>query len=427
MELQNGTKVNLTIGSQATVIKELGRGGQGIVYLVDLDGQQMALKWYLTPPDERFYKNLERNIRQGAPSDAFIWPEYLTLQENGSYGYIMKLRPSDYFEFGNYLLARKNFKSFNAMLAAAMKICNGFMMLHRFGYSYQDLNDGNFFIRPTDGDVLICDNDNVMPQGEKSGIMGKARYMAPEIVSGGAPDKYSDRFSLSVILFMLFFANHPFEGAKVVACPCMTEAFEKRFYGSEALFIYSPSDKSNLPVRGVHQNVIKRWPLFPSLLRKTFIEQFNEEKLRNPNTRMIEQEWERIISKVRDELVVCPHCHEETFVDMDDNNHKCINCCKDIDTSKQLKLNNRNLILTAGTKLYIDNDNIPDAEVDFFPSDKKLLVIRNLTQSSWNVDTPSGKVKVVKPNEFLPILNGLKISFGSSIKGATGAKGEVIA
>lgn len=427
MELQNGTKVNLTIGSQATVIKELGRGGQGIVYLVDLDGQQMALKWYLNPPDEKFYKNLERNIRQGAPSDAFIWPEYLTLQENGSYGYIMKLRPCDYFEFGNYLLARKNFKSFNAMLAAAMKICNGFMMLHRFGYSYQDLNDGNFFIRPTDGDVLICDNDNVMPQGEKSGIMGKARYMAPEIVAGGVPDKYSDRFSLSVILFMLFFANHPFEGAKVVACPCMTEAFEKRFYGSEALFIYSTSDKSNLPVRGVHQNVIKRWPLFPSLLRKTFIEQFCEERLRNPNTRMIEQEWEKIISRVRDELVICPHCHEETFVDMDENNHKCINCGKDIDTTKQLKLNNRSLILTAGTKLYIDNDNVPDAEVDFFPSDKNLLVIRNLTNSSWNVDTPSGKVKVVKPNDFLPILNGLKISFGYSIKGATGAKGEIIA
>ena len=427
MELQKGTKVNLTIGSQATVIKELGRGGQGIVYLVELDGQHMALKWYITPPDEKFYKNLERNIRQGAPSDAFIWPEYLTVQENGSYGYIMKLRPNDYFEFGNYLLARKNFKSFNAMLAAAMKICNGFMMLHRFGYSYQDLNDGNFFIRPTDGDVLICDNDNVMPQGEKSGIMGKARYMAPEIVAGGVPDKYSDRFSLSVILFMLFFANHPFEGAKVVACPCMTEAFEKRFYGSEALFIYSSSDKSNLPVRGVHQNVIKRWPLFPSLLRNAFIEQFSEEKLRNPNARMIEQEWEKIISRVRDELVVCPHCHEETFVDMNESNNKCINCGKDIDTTKQLKLSNRNLILTVGTKLYIDNDNIPDAEVDFFPSDKNLLVIRNLTPSSWNVDTPSGKVKVVKPNEFLPVLNGLKISFGSSIKGATGAKGEVIA
>jgi DNA-binding helix-hairpin-helix protein with protein kinase domain len=427
MELQRGTKVNLTIGSQATVIKELGRGGQGIVYLVEVGGQQMALKWYLNPPDNKFYKNLEHNITAGAPSDAFIWPEYLTKKERGSYGYIMKLRPNDYFEFGNYLLARKNFKSFNAMMAAAMKICNGFMMLHRFGYSYQDLNDGNFFIRPTDGDVLICDNDNVMPQGEKSGIMGKARYMAPEIVAGGVPDKYSDRFSLSVILFMLFFANHPFEGAKVVACPCMTEKFEKEFYGSKALFVYNPDDKSNLPVRGVHQNVIKRWPLFPSLLKQTFIDQFSEEKLRNPNKRMIEQEWERVIAKVRDELVVCPHCHEETFIDTNDNNLKCINCGKDIDISKQMKLGTRTQILTAGTKLYIDNDNIPDAEVDYFPTDKNLLVIRNLSEDKWHVDTPSGKVKVVAPGDFLPILNGLKISFGSSIKGAVGAKGEIIA
>ena len=427
MELKIGQIVNLTIGSQTKIIKELGRGGQGIVYLVELGGQQMALKWYINPPDDKFYKNLERNIIAGAPSDAFIWPEYLTKKECGSYGYIMRLRPNDYFEFGNYLLARKNFKSFNAMMAAAMKICDGFMMLHRFGYSYQDLNDGNFFIRPTDGDVLICDNDNVMPQGEKSGIMGKARYMAPEIVAGGVPDKYSDRFSLSVILFMLFFTNHPFEGAKVVACPCMTEKFEKEFYGSKALFIYNPDDKSNLPVRGVHQNVIKRWPLFPSLLKQTFIDQFSEEKLRNPNKRMIEQEWERVISKVRDELVVCPHCHEETFIDTNANNLKCINCGKDIDISKQMKLGTRTLILTAGTKLYIDNDNTPDAEVDYFPTDKNLLVIRNLTEASWHVDTPSGKVKVVNPREFLPILNGLKINFGSSIKGAIGAKGEIIA
>lgn len=427
MELKKGTKVNLTIGSQATVIKELGRGGQGIVYLVELGGQQMALKWYITPPEDKFYKNLERNITAGAPSDAFIWPEYLTKKENGSYGYIMKLRPTDYFEFGNYLLARKNFKSFNAMMAAAMKICDGFMMLHRFGYSYQDLNDGNFFIRPTDGDVLICDNDNVMAQGEKSGIMGKARYMAPEVVAGGTPDKYSDRFSLSVILFMLFFANHPFEGAKVVACPCMTEKFEKEFYGSKALFIYNPDDKSNLPVRGVHQNVIKRWPVFPSLLKQTFIDQFSEDKLRNPNKRLIEQEWERIISKVRDELVICPLCKEETFIDTNANNLKCINCGKDIDISKQMKIGVRTQILTAGTKLYIDNDNTPDAEVDFFPTDKNLLVIRNLSEDKWHVDTPSGKVKVVAPGEFLPILPGLKISFGSSIKGAVGAKGEIIA
>jgi hypothetical protein len=224
---------------------------------------------------------------------------------------------------------------------------------------------------------------------------------------------------------MLFFANHPFEGAKVVACPCMTEAFEKRFYGSEALFIYDPTDKTNLPVRGVHQNVIRRWPLFPSLLKETFIEEFSEDKLKNPQKRIIEQGWQKIITQVRDELVVCPNCHEETFLDLRAGSCQCINCGKNIDATKQLKLNTRNLILTPGTKLYIDNDNIPDGEVDIFPNDNKLCVIRNLTSASWHVDTPSGKVKVVEPNDFMPVLNGLKISFGSSIKGALGAKAEI--
>lgn len=425
MELKPNDKVTLTIGSQATIIKELGRGGQGIVYLVDLAGQQMALKWYHTPPSDAFYKNLEHNVNAKAPSDAFIWPEYLTIQEHGSYGYLMKLRPKDYYEFGNYLLARKNFKSFDAMLAAAMKICDGFMMLHRHGYSYQDLNDGNFFIRPTDGDVLICDNDNVMPQGEMSGIMGKARYMAPEVVAGGKPDKYSDRFSLSVILFMLFFANHPFEGAKVVACPCMTEGFEKRFYGSEAVFIYDKENNTNLPVRGVHQNVIKRWPLFPSILKQTFMEQFSQDILQNPTKRIIEQEWQKIITRARDELVICPHCNQETLLDIEAGQCKCINCGKDIDTSKRLSVGTRNIYLTPGTKIYIDNDNIADGIVDLFPTDKNLMIIRNLATSSWHIDTPSGKVKVVEPNDFMPVLNGLKISFGSSIKGSPNAKGEI--
>lgn len=425
MELKPNDKVTLTIGSQATVVKELGRGGQGIVYLVDLAGQQMALKWYHNPPNDAFYRNLEHNVNAKAPSDAFIWPEYLTVKERGSYGYIMRLRPNDYYEFGNYLLARKNFKSFDAMFAAAMRICDGFMMLHRHGYSYQDLNDGNFFIRPSDGDVLICDNDNVMPQGEKSGILGKARYMAPEVVAGGMPDKYSDRFSLSVILFMLFFANHPFEGAKVVACPCMTENFEKKFYGSDATFIYDKDDRTNLPVRGVHQNVIKRWPLFPTLLKDTFIDQFSKEKLLNPNKRLIEQEWQRIITRVRDELVICPGCKQETLLDTIGNRNKCINCGAEIDMTKQLCIGTRNMYLTPGTKLYIDNDNVADGEVGTFPTDKNLMIIRNLASSSWHIDTPSGKVKVVEPNDFMPVLNGLKISFGASIKGTPNAKGEI--
>lgn len=414
-ELSKGTKVTLSNGGFVTIKKELGRGGQGIVYLVDYNGKDMALKWYLNAPDNCFYTNLNNNILNGAPSDAFLWPKALAERQHGSFGYLMDLRPGNYFEFGNFLMAKKNFASFDAMLSAAMKICNGFMMLHRFGYSYQDLNDGNFFIDPKTGDVLICDNDNVMPQGEKSGIMGKARYMAPEVVAGGIPDKYSDRYSLSVILFMLFYANHPLEGAKVVACPCMTEAYEKKFYGSEAVFIYNPNDKSNLPVRGIHQNVIRRWPVLPAILRDTFTQEFSEEMLRNPQKRMLEQNWEKLIASLRDSLVICPHCKKETFVEEEKN--ICMECGKTIDTNFQLKLGARILYLTEGTKLYIDHDNTVDAQV-LRDASADMLLLKNLSSdTTWAAETPSGKLKTVAPGEMMPVKAGIKVTFNSSAKG----------
>ena len=95
--------VSLVGGETATIIQELGRGGQGIVYLVEVAGEKKALKWYINAPDEKFYRNLEHNIMAGAPSDAFLWPEYLTEKQQGSYGYILRLRPMIYSEFGHFL------------------------------------------------------------------------------------------------------------------------------------------------------------------------------------------------------------------------------------------------------------------------------------------------------------------------------------
>lgn len=410
-ELKINDKVNLTNGSTATVVKELGRGGQGIVYLVEVGGRQMALKWYLKAPDDKFYKNLDNNISKGAPSDAFLWPEYLTKREKGSFGYVMKLRPSGYYEFGNFLLAKTQFGSFEAMLNAAMKICEGFRLLHLHGLSYQDLNDGNFFIEPKSGDVLICDNDNVMPDGQKSGIMGKARYMAPEVVGGKAPDKYSDRFSLAVILFMLFYGNHPFEGARVLACPCMTESFEKKFYGSEAQFIFDDRGE-NRPVRGVHNNVIRRWPAFPVLLRDTFKEQFSAELLATPEKRMIENLWKKVIQSLRDMLVRCTKCGDETFID-DAVAPKCMNCGNAAAISGALAFAGRKVLLTPNTMVYIDTDNIPDVKVISVPGDKYPVQLQNITKEDWVVETPSGKIKTIAPGESMPVKAGLKVTINA--------------
>lgn len=417
IELKIGESVSLTNGAQAKIIKELGRGGQGIVYLVEVNGQNMALKWYFNNMGDWFYRNLEENVTKGAPSEAFLCPEYLTTKQKGTYGYIMKLRPQGYHEFGQYLLARAKFKSFEAMVNAAMKICEGFKALHLSGLSYQDLNDGNFFIHPDTGDVLICDNDNVAPEGVSSGILGKARYMAPEVVTGKAmPSKQTDRYSLSVVLFLLFYANHPLEGARVLACPCMTEKYEKQFYGSEPIFIYDKVNANNRPVRGVHNNVLRRWNAFPAILRETFTQEFSSECLSDPNKRKLERQWQNVIQQIRDMLVVCPECKDETFVE-DANTPKCMCCGKPFDIAGTLQINDRKVLLTPNTKVYVDMDNKPDIQVINVPGDRYPIQLRNITTNNWVVETPSGKIRSVNPNMAMPVKAGLKVNLTGAIKG----------
>ena len=417
IELKIGESVSLTNGAQAKIVKELGRGGQGIVYLVEVNGQNMALKWYFNNMGDWFYRNLEENVTKGAPSEAFLWPEYLTTKQKGTYGYIMKLRPQGYHEFGQYLLARAKFKSFEAMVNAAMKICEGFKALHLSGLSYQDLNDGNFFIHPDTGDVLICDNDNVAPEGVSSGILGKARYMAPEVVTGKAmPSKQTDRYSLSVVLFLLFYANHPLEGARVLACPCMTEKYEKQFYGSEPIFIYDKVNANNRPVRGVHNNVLRRWNAFPAILRETFTQEFSCECLSDPNKRKLERQWQNVIQKIRDMLVVCPECKDETFVE-DANTPKCMCCGKPFNIAGTLQINDRKVLLTPNTKVYVDMDNKPDIQVINVPGDRYPIQLRNITTNNWVVETPSGKIRSVEPNMSMPVKAGLKVNLTAAIKG----------
>lgn len=418
IELKNNQQIPLEIGGKCTVKRELGRGGQGIVYLVDLNGKDMALKWYTSIPSNEFYKNMQRLIDRKPPLDAFIWPLYLTKRKDGQFGYIMKLRPDGYYEFGQYMLARQQFANFYAMLNAAMKICEGFRYLHLDGFSYQDLNDGNFFIRPSDGDLLICDNDNVSPYGTQSGIKGKMRYMAPEIVKGGSPDKYSDRFSLSVVLFILFYLNHPFEGQKVAACPCITEDYEKKFYGDEIEFLFSPQG-NNRPVKGIHTNILKRWRPFPTKLSNLFTEEFSDRKLKNPTERIIETDWQKLLTALRDETVVCPHCGNVTFLDVENQKGKCIFCEKPIDVSHKIKLDSRNIILTPRSQVYISGGSAPDAIVGISPKDKNILTLTNVSADQWSVETPSGKVRLLGQKETMPVLNGMKITFRQG-------KGEII-
>lgn len=423
-ELSIGATVSLKTGGSAKVLKKLGEGGQGIVYDVESNGKHYALKWYMNNPSDAFFENLDRNIKKGAPSDAFLWPEALTNKQNGSFGYLMKLRPQEYKDFGDFLLAKAKFAGVDKVIEAALQICTGFQKLHAFGLSYQDLNDGNFFINPQTGKVLICDNDNVTANGVKSGILGKCRYMAPEIVAGEkAPDRYTDYFSLAVVLFLLFYMNHPLEGQRVLSCPCMTEDADRKLFGKECVFIMDPNDASNRPVRGQHTNVIRRWPLFPKLLAQTFQTAFSKEAIANPVKRPMDIHWQKILVQLRDSLVTCPHCGKKTFVDFEQPASTCLECGKAIPKPKILKVGEYSIALMPEQKIYkchvsIEPDfNTEAGEIIKNAKNPSLFGIRNLSDVQWSITTPSGEVKLVNRGDVMPALPGLKITFKSGIKG----------
>lgn len=423
-EFQKGQRIKTVSGGELEVIQKLGEGGQGVVYKVNYNGKPLALKWYFGNKlnnADKFYRNIQNNIKQGTPTGAFLWPLEITEYFEGSFGYLMELRPPEYKEFSLFLLAKVHFANIEALINTALCITNGFRELHNRGYSYQDLNDGNFFVNPKTGDVLICDNDNVAPYGENLGIAGKCRYMAPEVVMGQKrPDSHTDRFSLAVVLYMLLFLNHPLEGKRTM-CPCLTEELERKFYGSDPVFVWDPANDANRPVRGVHTNEIKLWPLYPAFVRKTFEKAFSHEVMVGNDTthRVIEKEWQEVFTTLRDLTIKCS-CGSETFIDPSQQSCRCINCGKSIERPPILKVKKYHAALAPGKKLYAchvqyDSDDFKEAKGEVISSrnNPSLLGLRNDSNNTWEAILPNGSSKGYPNGQVIKLGKGIKINFGN--------------
>ena len=407
---QINSTVLLQNGKKGTILQYLGEGAQGAVFMVDVNGERRALKLYKYPQSRKFLDNLKKNIDEGAPSPLFLWPEAMVRPMNGYAGYTMGLRPEGYHEFSKFRLAKVRFKTVEAMLTAAIEMCSAFRALHATGLSFQDLNDGGFFINPDTGHVLVCDCDNVFPHGELSGIMGKARYIAPEVVSGkGFPNSYSDRFSMAVMMFMLFCLDHPFEGLNVAKHPCMTEELERRLFGQDICFIFNPTDSSNRPVRGLHRNALTMWPLLPKLLQQTFCEEFSASKFANPQSRLTEQQWSERLLRVRDTLTRCPYCGDEIFAD---GVCRCFNaqCGKVLSANLFLSTGNRSIPVLPGIKIRPGAGGELAGRIIAKPSEPTMLLIQNLSESPWNITTPTGRTVSVEPRGFCPAKENLRIT-----------------
>lgn len=419
-KLASGYKVKTLLGFSVTVNKHLGEGGQGDVYAVDYNGKQMALKWYkpngMGKNPNAFYDNIKNNVIRRSPSDEFLWPVDITEWKDGTFGYVMGLRPQGYYEITDFMLCHVRFGSYKTIIDAALHIVTAFRKLHNAGYSYQDLNDGNFFVDPKTGKVLICDNDNVAPNKTETGILGKPRYMAPEIVMGKKmPDKLSDRFSMSIILFILFCMTHPLEGKRYLA-DCLTPALQEKLYGSDALFIMDKANHDNAPDPRVQKNVLVIWPCLPDYVQDLFQKAFSSTAIQNPNARPTELDWINTLVRFRSEIVRC-QCGNEVFT-QGGVPCRCERCKKKLEIPFRLEFAQYSIPGLPDSRIYRCQLGPCDAEEALNPMGRVLakkddptkLGIRNLSKRSWNAVTSAGVPRKVAPDEVIPLKDGIQFT-----------------
>ena len=213
------------------LIREIGRGGMGVVYLANDTrlGRQVALKLLL----EKLTKDaarVRRFQREARAVSALNHPNIITIYEVGQ----TASDHGEHFiaaEFVDGQTLREKGKSGGMALSQAldvlMQTCAALTSAHEAGIIHRDIKPENIMLRQ-DGIVKVLDfglaklveqdssskkEGNTQRLTTQPGmVMGTASYMSPEQARGLDVDARSDLFSLGVVMYELLTGQAPFTG-----------------------------------------------------------------------------------------------------------------------------------------------------------------------------------------------------------------------
>lgn len=220
------------------VLRELGRGGMGEVYLardtrLDRDVAIKALPAHLAgDPDRlaRFQREAKALAALNHPGVGAIYG----LEEAGGHQYLVL----EYIE-GETLMDRLGSGAIpvDEAMSIARQMAEALEAAHEKGIVHRDLKPGNVMVTP-DGVVKVLDfglartaegslsSTNLPPMPDSptlpvnsptipGAIMGTAGYMSPEQARGKPVDKRSDIFSFGCVFYEMLTGSGPFPGETV--------------------------------------------------------------------------------------------------------------------------------------------------------------------------------------------------------------------
>ena len=441
--LQSGQRLKTEFTDQQIIVdKLLGEGGQGEVYAAEMARELVAVKWYkpdIVASDHRLLDRLRR-LRDGKkpPGAKYLWPiDVVRSTEISGFGYVMPFREKRFRELDE-IIAGDPAMTLRGLATAGIEFAETFKGLHASGFCYHDINRGNLAVDPSTCEVRICDTDNVDRNGIPSGVYGTDGFMAPEIVQRQElPTTHTDLWSLAALLFSIFIGQHPLLGRRESESPMLSkserEALLTRLYGAEALFIFNPHDNSNALVPGYHDGALRAWSGYPQFLRDLFTQAFTV-GIRRPSQRVFDSEWRKAMAKLRDVIMLCPHCGAEIICDHTTEKHqvgensgrplsppiRCWNCGERLSSPQCIALPGGTVVMTDGAALFrhhLDLNRIPGssepiARVVRHPTAPDVIGLENLGATPWRVVRSDGKVDQIDPTQKVGLAAGLRITFG---------------
>ncbi|TKG95201.1 kinase [Puteibacter caeruleilacunae] len=232
----------------------------------------------------------------------------------------------------NRFLHEKEKGDLLSYLRISILLSRALKRIHAAGLAHSDLSYNNVLIDPEGKNASIIDIDGLVVPGKFApDVMGTPDFVAPEVImtkhlpvndsNRKLPTILTDRYALSVLIYMYLLFRHPLKGRKIHDTDPVKD--EELSMGAKALFIEHPTDRSNKPnLNDVHPSELPYidvdkmpYTILGPYLKELFDRAFIE-GLHNPQKRPTSNEWEEALVKTVDLLQPCQNskCSHKWFV-----------------------------------------------------------------------------------------------------------------
>ncbi|HEV2992725.1 MAG TPA: hypothetical protein VG759_30110, partial [Candidatus Angelobacter sp.] len=218
--------VYTSAGSPIRLGREIGRGGEGVVYEVEGRAEQVA-KLYLQPVDSQKIAKLQTMVskRTDALARLSAWPSDILLKapKGRVTGLLMK-KITGFRAIHELYTPKSRLQEFPRanwpfLVHVAANVARAFALVHSYGVVIGDVNHGNILVNGAGITALIdCDSYQVINNGQKFICeVGVSAYTPPELqgksLSSIVRTENHDNFGLALLVFhLLFMGRHPFAG-----------------------------------------------------------------------------------------------------------------------------------------------------------------------------------------------------------------------